>query len=695
MSELKTQSGAADSSLGLLIDISRELASSLDLTTLLRQVLYLSIKNLQANSGSVIIMDEEGNPVDSAIISGDKVFTQTNQRLRVTLDEGLAGWVVRNRQAVLVDDTNKDKRWVQGEELIDSPPMSSMCVPLMVRDELVGVMTLSQKTPGFFTQSHLDLLRSISDQAAIAALNARLYDASQRKAAVMEALAESAAYINETLEQEKVLDRILDQISRGLNAEIASLALIDPEKTELVFKAATGVNRDKLIGQHIKKDQGVAGWVVQQGQAVIVPDTGSDPRYYPMVKDGDSYRIEAMAVAPIFMQGEVIGILEALNPEKPFTQDALTFLQGIGNLAGTAIEHARLFQEVNLAHSRYRQLFEDNVSPILITDWEGHILESNRQVELMTGFTEAELVKMNVHHFHQVNWKEVGRDFSGVAGGEIVSYESSIYPSEGQETAVEVFIRKVVIGNNERLQWIMQDITERKNMDKLRNDLIHMIYHDLRSPLANVVSSLDLISNMVDPEEDPAFKSIVEIAMRSTERVQRLASSLLEASMMEAGQRIGNPKKVTLNELLNEAAYAIKPIITSKSQLLDFKLPGTSLSVMVDEDMIKRVVINLMENACKYSPEGSTIILGANRKDSWVEVWIKDSGRGISEEDQKSIFEKYTRAREGATGYTKGLGLGLAYCKLAVENHGGKIWVESQMGKGSRFAFTLPAAEIR
>ena len=691
MNEEKVITGSLDSSLELLIDISRELVSSLDLTTFLRQVLFLSIKNLKANSGSVIIMDEEGNPVDSAMISGKKVYTQTNQRLRITLDEGLAGWVVRNREAVLVDDTSKDERWIRGDEFIESPAMSSMCVPLLVRDELVGVMTLSQKTPGFFSQSDLELLRSISDQAAIAAVNARLYDASQRKAAVMEALAESAAYINESLEQEKVIDRILDQISHGLDTKAASLALIDPKQKELVFIAATGVKRDKLIGQRIKQDQGVAGWVAKKGQAVIVPDTSSDPRYHQLIDDEEGLVIEAMAVAPIFMKGEVIGVLEAINPDKPFNQDALTFLQGIGNLAGTAIEHARLFKQVNQAHSRYRELFEDNVSPILITDWEGHILESNRQAVIMTGFTEAELVKMNIHHFHQVDWKVAGRDFSMVAEGETISYESSVFTTEGEEIEVEVFIRKVVIDNNDRLQWIMQDITERKNMDKLRNDLIDMIYHDLRSPLANVVSSLDLISNMVDPDQDPAFKSVVEIAIRSTERVKRLASSLLQASMMEAGQRIVTPKKVSLKGIIDEAADAIKPIVNSKSQLLDFKLSSTSISVMVDEDMIKRVVINLMENACKYSPEGSTIIIGAKPKDKWVEVWIKDSGRGISEEDQKLIFDKYARAREGASGHTKGLGLGLAYCKLAVENHGGEIWVESKMGKGSRFAFTIPA----
>jgi signal transduction histidine kinase len=113
---------------------------------------------------------------------------------------------------------------------------------------------------------------------------------------------------------------------------------------------------------------------------------------------------------------------------------------------------------------------------------------------------------------------------------------------------------------------------------------------------------------------------------------------------------------------------------------------------MADGEMIRRVFINLIENAIKYSNEGMKITVGAKRAGDFVELWVKDEARGIPKSDQERIFEKFARVQVGATGKTKGLGLGLAYCKLAVEGHGGKIWVESEVGKGSRFAFTLPTA---
>lgn len=688
------ETGDPYTSLKLLFDISRELTSSLDFSLLLRRILILSTKSLEASSGSIVVLDEAGKAVDSAMYYNGEVHEETTDRLQISLDSGLAGWVVKNRAPALVVDTSQDERWVRRdpEKSTTSTPMSSMSAPLIVRDDLVGVMTLSHREAFTFTKRHLDLLQSIADQAAIAVLNARLYDASKRRAEVMSALAESAASITESLKIDEVLQRIMNQASRALQVDAVSLALIDPVQGELQFSSATGPVRDDLIGLRMKVGEGIIGWVAKEDQAVIVHDVENDPRFSSQVFEKTGYTPNSIAAAPIHTQGVVIGVLEVLNPEKPFNEDDLNVLQGIGNLAGSAIEHARLFEEVAQAHRRYRELFEDNVSPIIITDKEGNIHEANRQAMLMTNFTEPGLLRRNIHHFHQTNWGIVGQEFAELENGETVSYESSIFPREGKELHVEVFVRKLIIDDDVRYQWIFQDISERRNLDLLREDLLHMIYHDLRSPLANVVSSLDLISTMIPTEDDPSLRSIVQIAIRSTERVQRLASSLLDTARLEAGQKIGNVEKVVLPDLINDVVEIVQPFADSKEHDVSTRLPQKEIEVMVDPEMIKRVAINLLENAVKYSPDGSTIVVGAVPQAKFVQVWVEDNGRGISERDQEVIFEKYTRASDASTGGSKGLGLGLAFCMLAVENHGGKIWVESELGKGSRFTFTLPVA---
>jgi signal transduction histidine kinase len=161
---------------------------------------------------------------------------------------------------------------------------------------------------------------------------------------------------------------------------------------------------------------------------------------------------------------------------------------------------------------------------------------------------------------------------------------------------------------------------------------------------------------------------------------------------MEAGQGIGTPELVAVKDLLQAAVEAVTPTAEGKEVVLAMTIARDLPEVKADPDMIKRVLINLIENSIKYSSEKQTVTVGAKRRGREVQFWVEDQGRGIPKTEHERIFEKFTRVTSGASGNTKGLGLGLAYCKLAVEGHGGEIWVESEEGKGARFIFTLPAA---
>jgi PAS domain S-box-containing protein len=678
--------------LDLLVHISRELASALELRLVLERVLKLSLQNVSGSSGSIIVLDDQGHPLDSVIVVKDKVIQETTEQLKFTLQDGLAGWVSKNRAAALVQDTSADSRWQRtpgGQE----KPKSVVSAPLLARNSLVGIMTLTHPQPGFFNEDHLSLVKIIADQAAFAVLNARLYAESQRRAGIMTAIAESASSIGASLQLDEVLQTILEQTTRALEVEAVSLALIEPGGGELVFRAATGQRSKQIIGLRIKLGQGVAGWVAKEGKGILVQDAQNDPRFYSKVDEATGYKTRAIACAPIRAHGKVIGVIEALNPNAgPFDAADLPVLDGIGNLAGTAIEHAQLFERMEAARSRYRELFEDSIDAILITDWEGNIVEANRQAELLVGFDDTTLHKMNVHHFHQADYKALGKDLVNLKQGRSISYESVLQGKDSNQINIEVYVHPIVVDGVEQLQWILRDITERKRLDNLREDLASMIYHDLRSPLANVVSGLDVLQMMLPADEDPTIRSVLDIAMRSTERVQRLANSLLETSRMEAGQRIGNPEPTPVTDMIQAALDAVSPSAQAKEIKLEAAVVKGLPKVMADPEMIRRVLINLIENALKYSGEGQKITVGAKRNDEMVEISVQDQGRGIPKSEQERIFEKFARVQVGATGNTKGLGLGLAYCKLAVEGHGGKIWVESELGKGSRFIFTLPVA---
>lgn len=684
----------ARASLELLYHVSRELTAALDLRTVLQRVLLLSVQNVGAINGSIIALDDIGQPVDSAIIvDGDFKDIPTSQ-LNITFQHGLAGWVARNREAALLPDTSHDERWMRRPDDAKrrTGPKSAVSAPLMARDKLIGVMTLVHPQTDFFGVDHLNLVQAISDQAGTAVLNARLYAESQRQARVMTAVAESAAVITGSLNVEDVLQSILEQISQALRVEVVSLALLDPQNGELEFRASTNKNNGRIVGMRLPEGEDIAGWVVQQGIGTIIADTRVDARFSKEFDQRSGFETRAIACAPIRSQGQLIGVLEARNPVSGFfDDDALLVLTGIGSLAGTAIRHAQLFERLEAAHQRYRELFEDSVDPILVTDWQGCIMEANRQAEITINRDRDAFRNLTVDNLHVVNQDEVGKNFANLVSGETISYEANLLIEGGREIPVQVHARKVQIEGVSHLQWILRDITERKNLDNLRNDLLSMVYHDLRSPLANIVSSLDVLATMLPASADKGLKSLLNIAVRSTERIQRLTNSLLDINRLEAGQPVGNRQSIDPHTLFTDALDAVSPIAQNKRIEIETSIPAELSQVFVDGDMIRRVLINLIENAVKFSPAGGKIYLGAREEEKFVQMTVDDTGPGIPSSEHKRIFEKFTRlhAKDGP----RGLGLGLAYCRLAVNGHGGQIWVESEPGSGASFIFTLPIAD--
>ena len=687
----QNQETQAKALLELLYHVSRELATALDLRTVLQRVLYEAIQNVGGERCSIVVLDDAGKAVDATIVYGKQVHEHTTQQMRDTMERGLAGWVIRNRKGVLILDTSKDERWLMrpDDALDKSGAKSAICVPLLSREKLVGVLTLVHPSPNAFLEEQFDLMQAIADQAGVAVLNARLYTESQRQARVMTALAEGAAAMNASLHMDDVYQRILMQMMQALQVETVALAMVDGE--HLNFRAVAGYNAELILGKKVLIDAGVMGHVAREGRGVVVADVSLEKNFNEADRLG-GVEMRAVLVAPIQSQGKVIGVLEAINPiSKVFDPDALLVMTGIGGLAGTTIQNAQLFERLQATHKRYRELFEDNIDPMVITDWDGRILEANRRALELSGYTSEELHGLSIDQLHEVNWAKTGEEFEVLREDRTSSYESSMHKKDETHSPIEVHARRVEFEETDSIQWIMRDVTERKELDGLREDLTSMIYHDLRSPLANIVSSLDVIADMLPEGKDrETVLMILKIAENSTDRIQRLVSSLLDVNKLESGQAVVDQKVVDALALIQNAVEDVRPVSKSRRQALQVDLPEKLPAIWVDEDMARRVLINLMENSSKYTPTGGAMEVGAQAEDGWLHIWIKDNGPGIPPAEQERIFDKFTRLR--GKGQPGGLGIGLAFCRLAVQGHGGRIWVESDAGSGATFHFTFPVA---
>ncbi len=324
----------------------------------------------------------------------------------------------------------------------------------------------------------------------------------------------------------------------------------------------------------------------------------------------------------------------------------------------------------------------------MITNWHGQIRGANQRAARVTGYDLDTLREMSIDLLHELDLVQITEDLARLGLDKSLTYESCLRTKQEREIPVEVYARQVDIDGTQRLQWMFRDITERKRLEQLREDLTFMIYHDLRAPLANVTYSLDALVQMLGEKPDDSIASVIEIATRSTARIQRLTNSLLDVQKLESGQAVTALERVTVKALMEEAVQSVHSIAELKNQELLLEVDENLPKVDVDPEMISRVIINLIENAIKFSTGPGKIGLKARRQNGWVHISVEDHGPGIPVEAQDTIFDKFSRSSSD----TQGFGLGLAFSRLALEAHGGRIWVESIPGEGATFTFALPVS---
>jgi len=242
---------------------------------------------------------------------------------------------------------------------------------------------------------------------------------------------------------------------------------------------------------------------------------------------------------------------------------------------------------------------------------------------------------------------------------------------------------------SELLNKLQENYNELKDLEKLRDELIHMVVHDMKSPLQIIMSSLELLTLV--PEKRLKFdnEKVFRHALTFSDRLLDMVNSLLDVSRMEAGSMTLQCKECDIIEITNQALESIAPLLKGQDVHVDFG--AEKIMVSCDPDIIHRILINLLSNAIKYTHRGDAVSISVCEEDEGVRVTVEDSGPGIAPEYHDVIFEKFGQVKTAHDQHRfVSTGLGLTFCKMAIEEHHGKIGVDSQMDKGSRFWFTLP-----
>ena len=245
----------------------------------------------------------------------------------------------------------------------------------------------------------------------------------------------------------------------------------------------------------------------------------------------------------------------------------------------------------------------------------------------------------------------------------------------------------------DRVEVLCSERERLEELLRLREELTDMIIHDLRNPLGVIVSGLQMLERVPVAETELAYvTALVETMGRSVRRMQRLVDTLLDIARLEEGRMALQPQPLDLLPLLEETIAEERSLAEARGLVLEGRLPASLPLILADRDVLVRVLVNLLDNALKFTPHGGQVWVEVRPDPEGARVEIVDSGPGIPLEERERIFEKFTQVR-GQAGGRRGSGLGLAFCRMAVEAHGGRIWVEDgPSGVGSRFVFVLPQA---
>jgi len=474
---------------------------------------------------------------------------------------------------------------------------SQLTVPMLRSGEPVGVIAVSRRQPGAFSETQVELLKTFADQAVIAIENARLLSELQartqeltRSVGELQALGEVGQAISSTLDLETVLTTIVSRAVQLSGLDGGVVFEYDEAAEEFVQRVATETGGGALAEARrctrIRKGEGVLGRTAitlepVQVADITVPGAHESRLRENLIESG----IRAVLAVPMVREGRLIGCL-GVTRSRPgaFPAETIELLRTFATQSALAIQNARLFQE---------------------------IADKSRQLEAASRHKSEFLANMS---------------------------------------------------------------------------------HELRTPLNAVIGFSEvLIQRMFGALNDKQDEYLKDI-YASGQHLLSLINDILDLSKIEAGRMELAPAPFHLPIALENAVTLVRERAARHGITLELDLDPRLGELVGDERKVKQVVLNLLSNAVKFTPDGGRITLKAGRRDGRAEISVADTGIGIAPEDQAAIFEEFRQVGTDETRKQEGTGLGLTLAKKFVELHGGRIWVESEPGRGSTFTFTLPVS---
>ena len=391
---------------------------------------------------------------------------------------------------------------------------------------------------------------------------------------------------------------------------------------------------------------------------------------------------------PMLLDGEVVGVVEfftshVLEPDPAI----LKMFAALGQQLGAFVGRTR-------AQEQLERFFTMSGDLLCIATFEGYFTRVNASWHRVLGYTTTELMAHPfIDYVHPEDREATAVAVAGLTRGvPLVAFENRYRCKDG---SYRWFNWTSTPKLDEQLIYaVAHDTTDRKTLEeqtletlKMRNDFVSFVTHQLRTPLSGIKWMLELAT---ETDDAPEKASYIDDARESADRLIGLVNDLLDVSRLESGKLQVMLEPVRLREMTDGVLADVATLVRDKRHTLDVQSDADFPAAMLDAQLMRQVILNLVSNAIKYTPPGGRIDIRMRRSERSIHWSIKDSGIGISQDSQKRLFEKFFRADNAHTIDTEGTGLGLYLVRLIVERLGGTIACESEEGRGTLFHFTLP-----
>ncbi len=625
---------------------------------------------------------------------------------RIPADQGVIGRAFSTAQTQHVPDVSTDPDYVSGHPDI----YCELAVPLRRGERVLGVLDVESDRPTAFDPDDALLAESLAEAIALALDNAWLYKEARQHAADVSALYTITRMVSRTLALKDVLRQALPPILLSFGFDAGLIGLVDPSAGRLRLAAEHGLpSALSRRLQHDGMEGSLCAYVHNQRERLVIDDFGGETpeAVSKMATEMAALGLRAYIGIPLGHQDQSLGAVSLFTRQpRTFSTSEMAMLDTIAHQVAKAVAHARLFQTTVNERQRLLTLIESSRDGIIFVGTNQRVLVVNAAaLEFLhlpgqpQGWTDRPIqdvlaaLEGHAPDVVQATLAEMARIKAGDEP-----------PSEGEyEMAPHTiyWLNLPVLADTTPLGrlLVLRDVTEERSLEKMRKDLTRTMVHDLRNPLTSLSMALQLLDEPYADNLLPNQRVMLEIALDSSQRILRLVDNILDVNQLESGRMPLQRTPILLPDLVAGTLHTQSLLAAQKGLHLESDVSPTLPVAWADAQLMERVLENLVGNAVKFTPGGGLVKVtartayqkgdGPDTRASEVYISVTDNGPGIPPELQSRLFQKFVSGPH----HESGSGLGLAFCKLAVEAHGGRIWAESESDQGTTFTFTLPVVQ--